>query len=193
MSASNRIPVMTLSQPIAAGAEHARQPADLQEEVIALFDQLRERMLRYILGFGLPVQDAEEVVQDVFLALFQHLAEGKSRANLRAWVFRVAHNLSLKRRQSLSRRQADSRDSKKAGAEIADPAPGPEDQLAMRQRQFRLQAVLRALPELDRQCFSLRAEGLRYREIAEVLGMSLGSIANSLARSLMRLTAAHER
>ncbi len=55
------------------------------------------------------------------------------------------------------------------------------------QRQQRLRAVVRALPEQDRYCIHLRAEGLRYREIAEVLGMSLGGVASSLGRSLARL------
>ena len=60
------------------------------------------------------------------------------------------------------------------------------------QRQNRLLAVVKALRELDRCCLSLRAEGLRYREIAEVLGISLGSVANSLEKSLSRLSRADE-
>ena len=58
------------------------------------------------------------------------------------------------------------------------------------ERQQRLLAVVRAMPEQDQCCLSLRAEGLRYRDIAEVLGISLGSVANSLERSLSRLTRA---
>ena len=52
-----------------------------------------------------------------------------------------------------------------------------------------MRAVLRAMPERDRQCVYLRAEGLRYREIANVLGMSLGGVAKSLARAIARLSA----
>ena len=195
MSVPARVPALTLPQPIADAAGRAHQPVDLHEEVVGLFDELRDRVLRYTLGFRLPVPDAEEIVQDVFLALFQHLAQRRSRSNLRAWLFRVAHNLSLKRRQALLRTQAGwiASDEDTAEQEIADPSPGPEDQLATRQRQLHLQAVVRALPETDRQCLSLRAEGLRYREIAEVLGISLGGVANSLARSLARLNAADER
>jgi RNA polymerase sigma-70 factor, ECF subfamily len=53
--------------------------------------------------------------------------------------------------------------------------------------------VVRAMPEQDQCCLSLRAEGLRYREIARVLGISLGSVANSLERTLSRLARADER
>jgi RNA polymerase sigma-70 factor, ECF subfamily len=69
----------------------------------------------------------------------------------------------------------------------ADSALNPEEQAAAAQRRIRLQSIVRALPEQDRWCLALRAEGLRYREIAEVLGMSLGSVSGSLARSLGRL------
>jgi RNA polymerase sigma-70 factor (ECF subfamily) len=74
-----------------------------------------------------------------------------------------------------------------------DPKLNPEEQLLASQRQGRLLAVVAALPEQDRLCFNLRAEGLRYREIAEVLGISLGSVSISLTRTLQRLMRADER
>ncbi|MGE3179719.1 MAG: RNA polymerase sigma factor [Vicinamibacterales bacterium] len=49
---------------------------------------------------------------------------------------------------------------------------------------------MRALPDQDRRCLYLRAEGLRYREIARTLGISLGAVAKSVARGLARLTTA---
>src|SRR5579875_1830209 len=71
----------------------------VEDEVVALFDEYREPLLRYLTTFGVCAADAEELLQDVFLALFLHLRGGKSRANLRGWLFRVAHNLALKRRE----------------------------------------------------------------------------------------------
>jgi RNA polymerase sigma-70 factor (ECF subfamily) len=76
---------------------------------------------------------------------------------------------------------------------LVDPAPNPESQAADRQKQQRLAAVLRALPEQDRHCLFLRAEGLRYREIAKVLDISLGAVSLSLGRSLARMARAAER
>jgi len=173
-------------------ADRLSKPSPLEEEVVCLFDQFRDRLLRYALSFGLPIQDAEEIVQEVFLALFQHLQRGKSRENLRGWVFRVTHNLALKQREQ-SRRSQQVALGPYGGALPADPAPNPEDQLASRQREERLQAVLRALPEQHQRCLYLRAEGLRYREIAAALGMSLGSVSMSLAKSMARLGRADER
>ena len=163
-----------------AAVETAAQPSRLEDEVIALFDDLRAPLLRYLLSFRLAVPEAEEIVQDVFLALFRHLQAGKSRSNLRGWVFRVAHNSALKSR-SRTRRDAG------RNCDAVDLPDTPEDILAARQLQEKLLSVMRALPEQDQCCLSLRAEGLRYREIAEVLGISLGSVAASLQKSLAKL------
>jgi len=164
-------------------------------EVIAIFDQFRDRLLRYLVGFGLNVPDGEEIVQEVFLALFRHLKSGKPRDNLRAWMFQVAHNLALRQRGTARRSQQNLVPFADGIAEdlLIDPAPNPEDRLAGKQRYARLRAVLQALPEQDRRCLFLRAEGLTYREIAHVLGVSLGAVPLSLARSLARLNRADER
>jgi RNA polymerase sigma-70 factor, ECF subfamily len=168
---------------------HALAPTANEQEVIQLFDELRSRLMRYLLGLGLPAQDGEEVIQEVFLALFQHLQRGRSRQNLRGWVFRVAHNLGLKRRLSRAKESNGILESPEALAAIqSDPAENPEERLLSNQRYQRLQSVLRALPEQDQWCLTLRAEGLRYREIAEVLDMSLASVSASLGRSLARFS-----
>ena len=185
-----------LALPLPAAAAAAVRPvraAGLEHEVIHLFDQLRDPLLRYALSFGLQAHDGDDIIQEVFLSLFRHLQLGRSSRNLRGWAFRVAHNLALKRRfadQKLRQREEPG----DGFADIAlDPTPSVEDQLVLNERRVRLRAVLRALPEQDQQCLRLRAEGLKYREIAGVLEMSLGAVAISLTRSLARLERADER
>jgi RNA polymerase sigma-70 factor (ECF subfamily) len=169
-------------------------PSPLEEEVVAIFDQLRDRLLRYLLSLGLSAPDGEEIIQEVFLALFQHLQRGRPRHNLRAWVFQVTHNLALRQRGATRRYQQNLAQYGAAAEDsFVDRAPNPEDQLAGEQRRVRLLGVLHALPEQDRRCLFLRTEGLTYREIAHVLGISLGAVALSLARSLARLSRADER
>ena len=161
--------------------------SETEREVIRLFDEHRTRLLRYVLSIGLRVHDAEEIVQDVFLALFRHLQLGRPRDNLRGWIFRVAHNLALKARQAGQSRPDHAGLDDRVAASHVDPAPSPEQQLAFSQRQKYLVTALRALPWRDQYCLHLRAEGLRYREIAEVLDMSLGAVSISLTRSIARL------
>ena len=76
-----------------------QQQRPLAEEVAALFDQFRGSLLRYLSSFGLALPDGEEVLQEVFLRYFNICDSGKSRENIRGWLFRVAHNLALKQAQ----------------------------------------------------------------------------------------------
>lgn len=165
------------------------------EEVVALFDQMRDRLLRYLLGFGLAAQDAEEIVQEVFLALFRHLERERTCRNTRAWVFQVAHNLALKCRESNRRNRQHLLpfENGSAASAAAASTPNPEEQFSRTQRGIRLLGVWRALPEQDQRCLALRAEGLTYREIAQVLNISLGAVAASLERSLARFARADGR
>lgn len=168
----------------------ARLPSALEEEVAQLFEQNHRPLFRYLLSLGLAAQDAEEIAQETFLALFQHLRNGKPRDNLRGWIFRVGHNQALKLRERILRRGP------AAGVDQVethrDPTPNPEELALSNQRQRRLSAVMQALREQDQACLSLRAEGLRYREIAEVLGLSVGSVSLSLERSIAKLSRADQ-
>ena len=98
----------------------------------------------------------------------------------------MAHNLALKKRQR-------TRPAEEIGDSLVDPGPNPEDQCVASQTQQRMMAALRAMPEQDRRCLSLRAEGLRYREIAGILDMSLGAVALALSRGLERIARVAER
>jgi RNA polymerase sigma-70 factor, ECF subfamily len=173
--------------PATEEVEYSANPSEIECEVIGLYDQFRDPLLRYVLSFGLPIHDGEEVIQEVFLALFRHLREGKSRRNLPGWLFSVGHNLALKQRHENQRCQDRLAPDVEVVQTQVDPSPDPEALLLSAQRQKRLLSAFHALPEQDQCCLRLRAEGLRYREIARVLGISLGSVSGSLARSLARL------
>lgn len=176
----------------AAASDSMEKRALLEEEVVCFFDRFRDRIFRYLLGFRLSISDCEEIMQEVFLSLFQHLEREKPRDNLNGWLFRVAHNLALKRREQIRRNLEVSRSGFTEDC-TRDPAPTPEDLVVHQQTQERLRMVVSTLPEQDGRCLALRAEGLRYRQIAEVLDMSLGAVSLSLARSLARLARAAER
>ena len=167
--------------------ETEEDAGDVEIVVMTLFEQYRAPLLRYALSAGVPVPDAEEILQEVFLALFRHLRLGRSRKNLRGWIFRVAHNLTLKRRHENKRRVDLMENIFGSGSLLPDPSLNPEERYSSAERQRRLLAVVEALPELEKRCLWLRAEGLGYREIAGVLGISLGSVAAFLARSLGKL------
>ena len=186
-SVSNAVPVTPLSE--LEGAS----PSAVEEEMVRLFDEVRIPLLRYLSAFPLAICDSDDVIQEAFLSLLRNLQKGNKYQNLRGWLFRAVHHLALKKRQR-SRKDPESTGSLASVEEfMIDPGLNPEDQLAFYQTQQRLLAVVRALPEQHRCCLYLRAEGLRYREIAEILGMSLGSVSLSLERSLALIARAAQR
>lgn len=162
----------------------------LEEEVLSLFDLMRARLLRYAVSFGITMQDGEDIVQETFLALFHHLQRDRSKDNLHSWLFRVTHNLALKRRMKILNEPAGG-DTEEL--EILDPNPNPEEHMLFGERYARFASVLQALSIEDQSCLRLRAEGFRYREIARIVGISLGSVSTSLRRSLARLERVDQR
>jgi RNA polymerase sigma-70 factor (ECF subfamily) len=165
----------------------------LEQEILTLFDSLSAQLLRYAVSFGLSVHDGEDIIQEVFLALFYHLQKERARSNLRGWVFRVTHNLALKRRLTNRTHSSVINGEDHFPDEYLAHSPNPEEYALFGEQQARLRAVYKALPENDRLCLQLRAEGLTYREISHVIGLSLGTVSTLLGRSLARLACMDKR
>ena len=149
------------------------------------FDELRVPVYRYLMCNGLGSADAEELVQETFLRLYQHLARQGSRPNLRGWIFEVARNAARDRRKSARWQRTVPLD---PAAGVADPGAGPEDQAIREERARRLGAAIGKLSTQQRECILLRIAGLRYREIAEVLGINVASAGELVARATARLS-----
>jgi len=153
-------------------------------EVTALYRELRKPLLRYLVCLGLSRDEAQDVVQDAFLSLQRHLASAGAEDNIRGWLFRVAHNLARNRQVSYHRRFAEPLDARlEALAEQATP----EQAVLEKEKYRRLLSAVRKLSESERECLLLRAGGLRYREIAEVLGMATSTVADTVERAVRKL------
>jgi RNA polymerase sigma factor (sigma-70 family) len=161
----------------------------LQSEVTALFAQLRPPLLRYLWDFRLPNESAEELVQEAFLKLFEELKQGRNVQMPRPWLFRVVHRLALKEMRRLRVREVPEllQGGEPDHPEIADLRPTPAEQLLLDEREQRLSHALKSLPLRERQCLSLRVEGLRYREIADVLDLSVTTVSDVLRRAVATL------
>ena len=160
-----------------------------QEEVTRAFEDAREDVYRYLLTLGLAPPQAQEATQEVFLRLYLALQNRDRIDNTRAWIFRVAHNLGLdmrEKRQPLPIAPA-------LEAVLRDTARSAEADLLERERMEQLSEAWKTLSPQQRQCLHLRAEGLRYREIAETMGISISSVREFLSRAILRLQrAVHE-
>jgi RNA polymerase sigma-70 factor (ECF subfamily) len=155
-----------------------------EDAVAELFEIAREDVYRYLLTLGLPPAQAQEATQEVFLRLYAALRKGQSIGNLRAWIFRVAHNHGLTLRGQQQHCQPFEPE---LGLRIPDGAGSPEQRLIERERRVNLGRAVASLSPQQRQCLHLRTEGFRYREIAGIMGISDSTVGEFLRRAIVRL------
>lgn len=136
---------------------------------------------------GLRGDGAADVVQEVFMALLGHLPRLRSRERLLPWILTTAKREAW--RQVKRSRAATARERKQARPEEA-PGPLPDAELAALEEEH---AVRRAFDRLKESCRRLldalffRAEARPYAEIAEELGIPVGSLGPTRRRCLDRL------
>ena len=160
----------------------------LEERVARLYEEFRVPLYRYLLCIGLVSHEVEDVVQETFLRLYRNLHAGGSDENLRSWIYQVARNQSLNYRKS---RRHLVETTPEVWQHLSQSAPdtafSPEEQLLHKERMNRVHKALTELTRLQRDCVHLRVEGFRYREIAEILGVTTATVSGSLRHALAKL------
>ena len=131
--------------------------------------------------------EAEDLFQEIVLALWTSLARFRGESSERTWLYRVAHNVALtfvagRRRQVRREQPVD------AGTEIACPAPDLETRFAEEQKQELLQALVRELPLDDRRLVLLYLEGVSTAEIEAITGQTRSNVTVRLTRIRQRLS-----
>lgn len=156
-----------------------------------LYAQHRGRVARLCRLLLRDPHEAEEVEQEVFLALFRELASAPPEISWQAWLARVAVNACRDRRRSgWWRLWRDGSDALDEGA-LADGGGTPEDAALGGERRAQIRRAWRRLPARQREVFLLRqVEGFSTDEVALALGVAPGSVKRHLFRALVRLRAA---
>lgn len=155
-------------------------------DVTPIYRRHYHSVRRYAYAIVRSLPEAEDVAQECFVRLIQTLERGTGIENVLPWLLRVAHNLSLTR---IGRRPSEL--SLESGHEmLIDAAPNPEEAAVAQQRRVWLQAALARLSPQELRCWTLRAEGLRYREIGGILGVRAGTVATLLVRATEKLSTA---
>ena len=177
-----------LGHSLALSNSVANQPASLEDQVASAFEKWRVSIYRYLCIAGGNPSEAEEITQECFVRLFRELHAAKPVENPQRWLFRVAHNLLIDHTRRTQPYSASSPDVAHIVEDRHDPRPNPEQRLLGEERMAQMQQALNALTSLQRNCLQLRTEGFRHREIAEILGISMDSVADALRRGLSRLS-----
>ena len=151
-----------------------------------LYNKHRTEIYRYLLALRVSAPEAQEMAQEAFLRLCQAIESGTSIGNPRAWLFRVAHNLAIDERD----RHALAAEAAESAYHAAADLDTPELIVLGKERTRQLADAIAGLSKQQRACLHLRAEGLRYREIAAVLGISTATAGEFLQRAMKRMRAA---
>lgn len=149
------------------------------------FDACATAHRRILLGIchGFATRDdRDDLLQEMLLALWHALPGFAGEAALSTFVYRVALNTALAWKRRLPRPSQPLE-----GIEPVDPAAGPAAALALEQRDQALQGALHRLAPIDRALILLQLDGLSYRDMADVLGLSESNVGARLTRARQRL------
>lgn len=166
--------------------------ADLVERHLAgdlrAFDEVYDRFGRMVYNLALRLagnrEEAADLTQEIFLRIYRHLGGFAGRSALKTWIFRVALNHCREKlyRHAIETLSLDE-EGESESALLADPARGPEDLALAADERRRVAGGLARLPHHFREAVILRdLEGLSYDEIAEVLGVRVGTVRSRIAR-----------
>lgn len=162
---------------------------NLAEKVSELFAVWSTPVYRYLVIAVGNVEEAEDITQEVFLRLYRHVHSGGVVDNVRFWVFRVAHNLAMnhhRRQKFIAPLDDETFDEILRG--LPDETIDQETRFIQTETFTRLHAEIGRLTPQERQCLHLRAEGLKYREIAEVLNLSISAVSEFVRRGIKKIT-----
>jgi RNA polymerase sigma factor (sigma-70 family) len=196
---NNRLPGLTGRAPVNsgpisfvrtdAGAWDARQrdvePSPSQDTLVtAHYGRLR-RLCRLLLG---DPQEAEDVVQDVFLKAHEALRLGRAPLNWSAWLTRVAVNACRDRRRAGGWMRFRLRGTSLDDVQLVAETPTPSDAAVSEDTRRRIWAAFRLLPRRQQEVFVLRyIDEQSTPDVALALGVSTGSVKRHLFRAVRHL------
>jgi RNA polymerase sigma-70 factor (ECF subfamily) len=170
--------------------DQRRFSEDAHEQIFALYDEYRPRLFGYLRSLHLRREEAEEVIQETFLQLTTALVRKTGIDNVQGWIFRVTHNLAV---DVIKRKERDSGhvlDVISCEFEsVRDKKSSPEETLLKKEQQQQMETALERFGPLQRQCFHMRAQGVRYKDIGLALGISTQRVALVVQQVTARLAA----
>lgn len=190
--------VGNLASAIALRAEDATLIADLkagsEEAFYLLIAQYHQPLYSLIARSLNDPADAADITQEVFIKVFRSIRSFHGDSSLRTWLYRIALREASNQRRWWSRHKRqeitidlDEGDDEESGPSLApilrSNAGTPFDHAVQGELRARVEDSLRQLPEAFRNVVVLREiEGFAYEEIAEILGVNLGTVKSRLMR-----------
>ena len=127
--------------------------------------------------------DAEDLVQDTYVKAFRSAKQFKPGSNLKAWLFTILYNTDRNQRRDSGRDPVEVDSGRVEVTTQAETAAGPEQQLLRQALEADLQAALASLPKSFREAvWSRDVDEFSYAEIAEILGIPVGTVMSRISR-----------
>jgi len=162
-----------------------------REAVEELFRRYRVPAFRVAYRLLGQEADALDAVQEGFIKALTHLSSFQGRSSFKTWLLRVISNAALDLGRQRGRRETLSLEAQAARDEESSQPIVPDQQAQGLERadlRRLLDQALDTLPEIQRRTFVLHAEGgLSYREVAEALGISIGTVMSRLFYARQKL------
>lgn len=161
------------------------------EELLLLH---QKKVYNLCLRMSANPDDALDLSQEAFLRVWRSLGQYQFEASFSTWLFRLTSNICIdflrrkKRRQETS--LTESYDDSDEGAELSvpDAQPGPEQQAMTNETKIELARAMEQLSPEHREILQLRViEDLQYEQIADILGVRVGTVKSRLARARLAL------
>ena len=159
------------------------KPTPAACETEHLFEQCRDSLIRYLRYHLDDRSEAEDIAQESFVRFFQARCRAEDITQPRAWLFRVAHNLLIDQGR---KKKADLLDQKawtSLEAKLIAPPGTTETGVYVSQLPWD------KLSSMEVEALRLRTEGLKFREVAEVLGLSISTVVSYISRAVDKLRA----
>ena len=156
-------------------------PVDQEREFQRVLMEFGPALARFSLGYELDPENRRDLLQEIHVAVWRSLAIFDSRCSLRTWVYRVAHNTAVKHVMRAKHRAFATLKSLEEIDEPEDPR-NVEDEMHRETALQQLSLLISQLKPLDRQVILLYIDDVETEEIAEITGLSRGSVGVRIHR-----------
>ncbi|MBF1444754.1 MAG: sigma-70 family RNA polymerase sigma factor [Prevotella nigrescens] len=141
---------------------------------------LKNQLFRLALRITLNREEAEDIVQDTMIKVWDKRYEWGSIDSIEAYSLRICRNLSLDRLKKRDNQNG----SLEEGQPRQEPLSTPQDRLVDQDRLRIVKEIVNSLPEKQRTCMQLRDfEGKQYKEIASILGITEEQVKTNIFRA----------
>jgi RNA polymerase sigma-70 factor (family 1) len=149
---------------------------------------LSRRLYRYAERLLGNAHDAEDVVQDIWMKLWERKDKLEVVESMEAFAYRITRNHCLDRIKRKRPQYYDDREETAYRFEEADGSPGPDQSLELKDAMEKVNHMMAKLPEQQQTLLQLRdIEGLEYEEIAGITGLEINAIRVNISRARKKL------